>query len=98
MTVVLLQVSCNEQKFCTEKEFDVVVDGNRVGHMVLYESDLSTGIAKLDIFEPYRNLGYGSQVVRQTADKYGVVYTAPDNANSQRLLECLGRKCEGREA
>jgi GNAT superfamily N-acetyltransferase len=55
------------------------------------ESDLEIYVESIFIDETHRNFGHGTAALMTLKDMYSGLYLAPDNADSQRLFERIGK-------
>lgn len=70
-------------------EHDIIVDGTRVGTVELCPERHE--IARLIIFEPYQNKGYGTQVVKELMKKgYKSLWVRSDNPRAIHVYEKCG--------
>ena len=72
--------------------------------MDLYDGDIKIGEAEVDInnkmlsrlaiFEPYQNIGYGTEIVKQLIDEYGIncLWVNADNERAIHVYEKCGFK------
>jgi RimJ/RimL family protein N-acetyltransferase len=77
---------------------EILVGDTAVGSMTLMVDENSTYIERIDVAEEYQGNGYGTQAIQMVAREYDTVFAAPDNEDSQRLFERLGRVYTGDEA
>ena len=72
-------------------EHDIIVDGTKIGTVELCpEQHL---IARLVIFEPYQNKGYGTQVVKELLKSgYNCLWVRSDNPRAIHVYEKCGFK------
>ena len=89
----------------TEKLFDTESGWETIEHTILHE-DVEVGKAYIITYkgadesylediviqEDHRNKGYGTQTIRALAAKYGYIYFAPFDENSQRLYERIAEE------
>lgn len=70
-------------------EHDIIVDGTKIGTVELCpEQHL---IARLVIFEPYQNKGYGTQVVKEALKNgYNCLWVRSDNPRAIHVYEKCG--------
>ena len=88
----------------TSREIEMKVFDNEkeVGYLQLFEKYDDEGdcewryVSTIEIFEAFRNEGRGTKILRQLAEKYGVVYLCPSDDNNARLYERLGEEVEYR--
>ena len=97
-TTTLLETCRVEEDSYTSIVYDVMSDSDTVGHMTLMVDGDSTYIERLDIEPEYQNNGFGTAAIKTVARTYDVVFAAPDNDGSQRLLERIGCEYTGEEA
>lgn len=72
-------------------EHDIIVDCTKVGTVELCPERYE--IARLIIFEPYQNKGYGTQVVRELiAQGYKSLWVRSDNPRAIHVYEKCGFK------
>ena len=70
-------------------EHDIMVDGTKVGNVELCPERHE--IARLVIFEPYQNKGYGTKAVKQLIDKgYKLLWVRSDNPRAIHVYEKCG--------
>jgi RimJ/RimL family protein N-acetyltransferase len=96
--VTLVESHRSKEDSYTSMVYAVELDGELIGELSLMVDDESAYIERLDIDEEYRNQGYGTQATKMIAAEYDEVYAAPDNSDSQRLLERIGTKTDDRES
>ena len=68
----------------------ITVDGLEVGCGTLMEPESEDDfyyLERIDIYEQYRNRGYGTQALLKLKDITGGYYLSADNADAQRLYE-----------
>lgn len=70
--------------------YEIVSDDVTVGAMTVMASDDGAYVERIDIDEPYRGHGIGTDALLQVSDIYGGVAIAPDNERAARLYERLG--------
>lgn len=79
------------EKTETFMEHDIIVDGTKVGTVELCPERHE--IARLIIFEPYQNKGYGTQVVQElVAQGYRTLWVRSDNSRAIHVYEKCGFK------
>jgi GNAT superfamily N-acetyltransferase len=71
--------------------YEAVIDGVTIGYANVYTNDSWTYLERIDIEEEYRGQGYGTAFINHLVTEYGSIVAAPDNEDSQRLFERLGR-------
>jgi len=81
------------------------VNGEKVGYAYVTEflkgkedneSDgMDAYIDRIDIYDGYRNKGFGSTFIAWISGQYDRVFAAPDNLDSQRLFDRIGREHYG---
>lgn len=72
-------------------EHDITVDGTKVGTVELCPERHE--IARLIIFEPYQNKGYGTQVVKKLMQRgYKSLWVRSDNPRAIHVYEKCGFK------
>ena len=77
------------------KIFDEDEDKNLlIADMELFESKEFCYIMSLFVSEPYRNRGYGTQILKTVARKHNHVYICPLNDDNVRLFNRIGEKTE----
>lgn len=70
-------------------EHDIIVDGTKVGTVELCPERHE--IARLVIFEPYQNKGYGTQVVEELLSQgYKSLWVRSDNQKAIHVYEKCG--------
>jgi len=77
--------------------YSIFVDGVEVGEVGLLVDEKSAYLERIDIFEKYQNKGYGTKALYELKKIYGEFYLAPDNEDSKRLFEKLGRELNQRD-
>ena len=98
MSVNLIEVRNEEDESFTAIGLDIVADGKCVGFASLMVGENSTYIERIDIDTEEQGNGYGTQAIKAISRMYETVFAAPDNSDSQRLFERLGREYTGDEA
>jgi len=80
--------------------FDICMDGKKIGDVALIgDYDMAdVYIERMDIIDDEQNKGYGTQALKKISEMYDLVYGAPDNEGSQRLLERIGRLYKNQNA
>lgn len=79
------------EKTETYIEHDIIVDGVKVGTVELCPERHE--IARLVIFEPYQNKGYGTQVVKELVQNgYKSLWVRSDNSRAIHVYEKCGFK------
>lgn len=75
-------------------EYDIIVDGTEVGNV---EVCVEKGqISRLVIYEPFRDKGYGTEVVKQLAsDGYTSLWVRSDNPRAIHVYEKCGFEKHG---
>ena len=77
------------KKIETFIEHDVFVDGTKIGNVELCPEN--NEIARLTIFEPYQNKGYGTEVVRRLVeDGFNRLWVRSDNPRAIHVYEKCG--------
>jgi RimJ/RimL family protein N-acetyltransferase len=72
-------------------EHDIIVNGTKVGTVELCPERYE--IARLIIFEPYQNKGYGTQVVKELVTQgYKSLWVRSDNPRAIHVYEKCGFK------
>ncbi|MBR0075580.1 MAG: GNAT family N-acetyltransferase [Synergistaceae bacterium] len=51
-------------------------------------------VASIEVFEEFRNKGYGTEILKAFAQKYGKIYLCPTNEDNERLFARLGKETE----
>lgn len=86
----IIEVSVTDEDENTEyKAWDIVVDGKEVGCAEGYTQG-DAYIERIDIYEEFRNNGYGTAALRELSDMLGGIMLAPDNEDAKRLYERIG--------
>ena len=79
------------KKTDTFVENDIIIDGVTVGNVELNPEHKE--IARLVIFEPYQNKGYGTQVVQELINQgYNNLWVRSDNSKAIHVYEKCGFK------
>ncbi len=76
-----------------EGSFVITVDGLEIGCGTLTEPESEDDfyyLEGIEIYEQYRNRGYGTQALLKLKDITGGYYLSPDNADAQRLYDRIG--------
>jgi len=76
------------------REIELFHDGVKIGEA---EVDVNGKmLSRLCIFEPYQGKGYGTEVVRELTEKYGLIdlWVNADNARAIHVYEKCGYKIE----
>ncbi len=78
------------KKTNTYIEHDILVDGHVIGTAEIEPNEKE--LSRLVIFEPYQNHGYGTQVVRDLIDTYGIttLWVRSDNERAIHVYEKCG--------
>lgn len=74
------------------QEIEIFQDGVKIGEA---EVDLNTKmLSGFNVFEPYQNKGYGTQIAKDLCDAYGVncLWVEADNARAIHVYEKCGFK------
>ena len=71
-------------------DMDIVEKDVKIGYLTLFVCDGIAYMGSLEIFEDYRNKGYGTAVIKEFAERYEGVYICPTNADNERLYARLG--------
>lgn len=76
-------------------------DGDvHIGYMQFFEgydedSELDFGfVLSFEVFEAFRNKGYGTQILKMLAQKYGKIYLCPTDENNERLYARIGEEID----
>ncbi|MBR0075681.1 MAG: GNAT family N-acetyltransferase [Synergistaceae bacterium] len=76
-------------------------DGDvHIGYMQFFEGyddegELDFGfVMSFEIFEAFRNKGYGTQILKMLAQKYGKIYLCPTDEDNERLYARIGEEIE----
>ncbi len=81
-------------------EVSILKDDEKIGYYEVFETydddgDLSSAYVKsIGITEENRNKGYGTEVLKMLAEKYGKIYLYPDNDKCEHLYKRLGEVTE----
>ena len=81
-------------------EVNIMKCNEKIGYYEVFETydddgDLSSAYVKsIGIREEYRNRGYGTNVLKQLAEKYGEIYLCPENDQCKHLYDRLGELTE----
>lgn len=82
-------VKINETETFIENE--IIVDGTTIGTVEVCPERKE--ISRLNIFEPYQNKGYGTEVVKQlVAQGYNTLWVRSDNPRAIHVYEKCGFK------
>jgi len=76
------------------REIELFHDGVKIGEA---EVDVNGKmLSQLNIYEPYQGKGYGTEVVRELTEKYGLIdlWVNADNARAIHVYEKCGYKIE----
>ena len=76
------------------REIELFHDGVKIGEA---EVDVNGKmLSRLNIYEPYQGKGYGTEVVRELTEKYGLIdlWVNADNARAIHVYEKCGYKIE----
>jgi RimJ/RimL family protein N-acetyltransferase len=76
------------------REIELFHDGIKIGEA---EVDVNGKmLSRLNIYEPYQGKGYGTEVVRELTEKYGLIdlWVNADNARAIHVYEKCGYKIE----
>ena len=76
------------------REIELFHDGVKIGEA---EVDVNGKmLSRLNIYEPYQGEGYGTEVVRELTEKYGLIdlWVNADNARAIHVYEKCGYKIE----
>lgn len=77
------------QKTETFIEHDIIVDGIQVGTVELCPERME--ISRLNIWTPYQNKGYGTEVVKSLVEQgYTSLWVRSDNAHALHIYEKCG--------
>lgn len=74
------------------QELDLIVDGVKIGEA---EVDIQGKmLARLSIFEPYQDKGYGTRIVQMLVEEYGLdnLWVRSDNKKAIHVYEKCGFK------
>ncbi|MBR0076257.1 MAG: GNAT family N-acetyltransferase [Synergistaceae bacterium] len=59
------------------------------------DSKLDFGfVLSFEVFEAFRNKGYGTQILKMLAQKYGKIYLCPTDENNERLYARIGEEID----
>lgn len=81
-------------------EMAIMLDDKKIGYaevFVAYDEDgdeTSAYVKSIEIYEAYRNNGYGTAILKKFAQEHGGIYIYPDNEGAKRLYEKLGEEIE----
>lgn len=96
MKEMVLINSYDEDTYKSES-YEYIVDGQTVGSALVMAGSTAY-VERIDIDEPFRNRGYGTEFLQSLSDEYGFIYLAPDNEDAQRLYERIGYEYTGEDA
>ena len=71
-----------------------------IGYMQFFEGydedgELDFGfVLSFEVFEEFRNKGYGTQILKMLAQKYGKIYLCPTDENNERLYARIGEEID----
>lgn len=91
-TNIILKETQYDESF-EYRMYDITDGQNVIGQaQVMYNEgdEVEAYIERMDIDEEYRNAGHGTAATQLLVEEYGEVFAAPDNEDSQRLLERIG--------
>lgn len=71
--------------------YEAILEGVTIGYATVMVGDGGAYLERIDINEEYRGQGHGTAFINRLAAEYGSIFAAPDNPDSQRLFERLGR-------
>lgn len=100
MTELKLMNTTEEDSY-NAYEFAILVDGVKVGAadvMAEDEDDEHAYVERIDIYDEYRNHGYGTEALNELSDKWYGIEIAPDNPDAQRLYARLGEESSWEDA
>jgi RimJ/RimL family protein N-acetyltransferase len=76
------------------QEIELFHDGIKIGEA---EVDVNGKmLSRLNIYEPYQDKGYGTEIVKELTEKYGLIdlWVNADNARAIHVYEKCGYKIE----
>ncbi len=88
--VEIKKVRSTPDETFTYEVYTASVDGIEVGCASVMTDDKSTYVDRIDIYDGYRNHGYGTAFLMGLSKEYGSVVLAPDSEDSRRLYDRLG--------
>lgn len=72
-------------------DYTILTDQMQVGDITVFELESGyTHCDSIEIYEPHRNQGYGTEALEALADIYSAYTITPDNEDAQRLYGRLG--------
>lgn len=84
-------------------DIDIMLNGIKIGYVELFISydedgeETASYIKSIEIKESYRNLGFGTEVLKRLAKDHNGIYICPDNKNAERLYARLGHETDAPE-
>lgn len=77
----------------------IMKDDEQIGYAELFVSydedgdEKSAYINSIEIYEQFRNCGYGSAALKAIAAEHDGLYICPDNEDAERLYARIGEEC-----
>ena len=94
MQIQLIERYRDEEDTCWHVGYGITVNGETVGYVDITADADSTYIERIDVNENWRNQGVGAATIEALVSMFRVVFAAPDNEDSQRLFERIGRETD----
>lgn len=85
---------------CSDIAYKVEMDGTEIGEFqigLFYDEDGNVNVAyvaNIEVYEQYRNNGYGTEILRTLSSEYGYIYLCAENECAERLYQRIGEEIE----